>query len=183
MSTVIKLKRGTSTPTTSDIVNGEVAIDTSAQKLYINDSGTIKPIGESLDLSAVSQDIIPDGNGTRDLGSSTKRFAELYLSGNTINLGGATIDSDGSGTISISAGGVTLPADSKIEDGTRLALEGDDGTPARSVAFFTAAGGLSSRATTFRFKATTANTYTFTAYTLADGSSITQDTGTTLFTF
>ena len=45
MSTVIKLKRGTSTPTTSDIVSGEVALDTSAQKLYVNDSGTIKEIG------------------------------------------------------------------------------------------------------------------------------------------
>ena len=40
MTTVIKLKRGTSTPTTSDIVSGEVAIDTSAQKLYVNDSGS-----------------------------------------------------------------------------------------------------------------------------------------------
>ena len=37
MSNTIKLKRGTSTPTTSDIVDGEVAIDKSAQKLYIND--------------------------------------------------------------------------------------------------------------------------------------------------
>ena len=45
MSTVIKLKRGTSTPTTSNIVNGEVALDTSARKLYVNDSGTIKEIG------------------------------------------------------------------------------------------------------------------------------------------
>jgi len=45
MATVIKLKRGTATPTTSNIVNGEVAIDTSAQKFYINDNGTIKEIG------------------------------------------------------------------------------------------------------------------------------------------
>lgn len=45
MAQTIKLKRGTTTPTTSNIVNGEVAIDTSAQKLYINDSGTIKEIG------------------------------------------------------------------------------------------------------------------------------------------
>jgi hypothetical protein len=45
MATVIKLKRGTSTPTTSDISNGEVAIDTSAKKFYINDAGTIKEIG------------------------------------------------------------------------------------------------------------------------------------------
>ena len=45
MANVIKLKRGTSTPTTSDIVNGEVALDTSAQKLFVNDSGTVKEIG------------------------------------------------------------------------------------------------------------------------------------------
>ena len=45
MATVIKLKRGTSTPTTSDLVSGEVAIDTSNQKFYINDAGVIKEIG------------------------------------------------------------------------------------------------------------------------------------------
>ena len=45
MATVIKLKTGTSKPSTSDIASREVAIDTSAQKFYINDSGTIKEIG------------------------------------------------------------------------------------------------------------------------------------------
>jgi hypothetical protein len=45
MATVIKLKTGTSAPSTSDIASREVAIDTSAQKFYINDSGTIKEIG------------------------------------------------------------------------------------------------------------------------------------------
>ena len=45
MANVIKLKRGTSTPTTSDITSGEVAVDTSAKKLYVNDSGTVKEIG------------------------------------------------------------------------------------------------------------------------------------------
>jgi hypothetical protein len=45
MATIIKLKRGTTTPTTSDLANGEVGIDTSAKKFYINDSGTIKEIG------------------------------------------------------------------------------------------------------------------------------------------
>lgn len=45
MATVIKLKTGTSAPSTSDIASREVAIDTSAQKFYINDDGTIKEIG------------------------------------------------------------------------------------------------------------------------------------------
>ena len=43
----IKLKRGTSAPTTSDIADGEVAIDKSAQKLYLRDGSTIKEIGGS----------------------------------------------------------------------------------------------------------------------------------------
>ena len=45
MANIIKLKTGTSTPSTSDLEAREVAIDTSAQKFYINDSGTIKEIG------------------------------------------------------------------------------------------------------------------------------------------
>ena len=48
----IKLKRGTSTPTTSNLVNGEVALDLSAKKLYVNDAGTIKEIGANAALNA-----------------------------------------------------------------------------------------------------------------------------------
>ena len=36
MAVVIKPKRGTNTPGTDDITSGEIAIDTSAKKLYIN---------------------------------------------------------------------------------------------------------------------------------------------------
>jgi len=52
VATVIKLKRGTSTPTTSNIASGEVAVDTSAKKFYINDAGTIKKIGEGLQFES-----------------------------------------------------------------------------------------------------------------------------------
>ena len=45
MAVVIKPKRGTNTPGTDDIASGEIAIDTSAKKLYINDGGTVKEIG------------------------------------------------------------------------------------------------------------------------------------------
>ena len=56
MATIIKLMTGTSAPSTSDLVAREVAIDTSAQKFYINDSGTIKEIGgaSSSSLSALN---------------------------------------------------------------------------------------------------------------------------------
>ena len=66
-------------------------------------------------ILTVGEDILPDGDGTRNLGSATKRFAELFLTGSTINLGGATIDSDGTGTVSVSATGVTLPENQKMK--------------------------------------------------------------------
>src|SRR5210317_584015 len=68
MATVIKLKRGTSTPTTSNLSVGEVGIDTSAQKFYINDSGTIKEIGggsSGIEAAALGGDVRSyTGNGT-----------------------------------------------------------------------------------------------------------------------
>ena len=74
MATIIKLKTGTSTPSTSDLEAREVAIDTSAQKFYINDSGTIKEIGggsasglgdlNNVTLSSVGSSQILAYNGT-----------------------------------------------------------------------------------------------------------------------
>ena len=71
MANVIKLKRGTSTPTTSDIVDGEVAIDKSAKKFYINDGGTIKEIGgASGGLSDLVDDTTPQLGGNLDMNSN-----------------------------------------------------------------------------------------------------------------
>ncbi len=53
----------------------------------------------SVNLSAVAQDILPDTDVTRDLGSSTKKWDELYLSGNNLVLGNATIKSTSAGAI------------------------------------------------------------------------------------
>ena len=91
MSTVIKIKRGTSTPTTSDIVSGEVAIDTSAQKFYVNDSGTIKVIGDGTGSTLTVQE---EGNS-------------LSTAATTLNFVGSGVTATGSGatkTITIAAG-------------------------------------------------------------------------------
>lgn len=45
---LIKPKRGTTTPTISNLVTGEIAVDTAAQKIYINDAGTIKLLANGL---------------------------------------------------------------------------------------------------------------------------------------
>ena len=58
--------------------------------------------GGSTDLSAITESIIPDTDVTYDLGTSSKRFRDLYLSGSTIDLGGATMSIDGtSGAIAL----------------------------------------------------------------------------------
>ena len=52
-------------------------------------------------LQAISGHVMPSANVTYDLGSSTRRWRDLYLSGNTINLGGSTIGSTPSGGITV----------------------------------------------------------------------------------
>ena len=53
----------------------------------------------SPNLSSVDSDIIPDGDGTRDLGSSSAKFKDLHLSGNTLHLGAQTLQADSSAII------------------------------------------------------------------------------------
>ena len=190
MALKIKLKRFTAAsgdPTTSDLEVGEVGINPVQKKIFVNNSGSIVALG-SADFSAVDQDIIPDGDGTRNLGSSSKRFAELFLTGQTINLGGATIDSDGTGTVSVSATGVTLPAGSKA--GTNkiaVAVTGSGGTEqaATVVPFFSKAGGLTTANTNFNFNATVDEKFVYTGaktFTLANGSNL-SDSNITIFQF
>ena len=143
--------------------------------------------GASTDFSAVDQDIIPDQNNLRNLGSASKRFNDLFLAGDTIDLAGATISSDGTGSISIAATGATLPAGSKAGD-NQLAVVSSSGEtlqPARIVPFFTASGGLDTKNTDFEFNATIETRTTFTGtktFTLANGNSLT-DSDTTIFQF
>jgi len=58
----------------------------------------------------VKQDIIPDTNIAYDIGSDTKRFKDLYLSGNTISLGSALMSASSSGGISLPSGTTIGPA-------------------------------------------------------------------------
>ena len=168
-------------------------VSTSGQQngfaLKYNSSTNSYDFGEvASDLSAVDQDIIPDATNTRSLGSSSLRWKDLFLSGQTINLGGATISSDGTGTVSVSATGVELPAGSKSGD-NKLAVVAVDSRGAEQAAqvvpFFTKSGGLTTANTNFSFNATIDEKFVFTgskSFTLANGSSL-SDSAITLFQF
>jgi len=193
VATVIKLKRSTTAsavPTTSDLEDGEVAVNITDKIVYMRSGGSVVTVanfndGSSVDLSSVGEDILPDATNTRNLGSTDKRWAELYLSGSTINLGGSTISSDGTGTINISANGATLPLNSNVEvvDGVTktLALAGEDGSPVQAVPFFTKALGLNTQATKLDFKADPDKVVA--QFTLANGTVLGSSQGNTLFFF
>ena len=178
MALKIKLLRIAGTPTTSNLSDGEIAHNTVANTLHVRIGSTIHTVGGgsgSVDLSAVDQDIIPAANGTRNLGSASKRFGDLFLSGDTLNLGGATISSDG--TV------VTIPNDSKDADGNKLAISDTEGTPVRKVPVFTASGGLSTAAVTLTMKAASTRTRVFNGLTLSNGDSLSATQQTQLFEF
>ena len=68
-------------------------IGDSKGSVFGDDSTTlVDAVNSSINLAGtVKGDIIPDTNVAYDIGSATKRFKDLYLSGNTINLGGTAL--------------------------------------------------------------------------------------------
>ena len=175
MSLKIKIKRIAGVPSTSDLESGEIGLNTSNNQLYINIGGTITSVsssgGGSVDLSAVDQDIVPDANNTRDLGSSSKKFAELHLSGSTIFLGNAKIKAT-------DAGDLTDANDN------RIGVTNEEGTPVRLVPLFTAAGGLTTPAKRLTFKASSPRDRVFRdTFKKANGDSVTATRATQLFEF
>ena len=69
------------------IVNGNIEINANGNK-------TLVVTGSNL---IVKGDLLPEANITYNLGSSTQRWKDLYISGNTIDLNGSTITSDANG--------------------------------------------------------------------------------------
>jgi hypothetical protein len=192
VATVIKLKRSTtsfSVPTTSDLEDGEVAVNITDKIVYMRNGGSIVTVANfsdsSVDLGAITEHILPDTTETYDLGSTSKRFRSLYLAGDTIDIGGSTISSDGTGQISISANGATLPLNSNVEISSgntkTLALAGADGSPVQAVPFFSKAGGLNSQNTKLDFKADPDKVVA--SFTLSNGSVLGSSLGNTLFFF
>lgn len=67
--------------------------------------------------------LVPSANVTYDLGTTTKRWKDLYLSGTTIYLGGTTL-SDTSGTLSVTSANIT--ADFTVTGNTKLGDSSSD---------------------------------------------------------
>jgi hypothetical protein len=113
MATVIKLKRGTSTPTTEDLTTGEVGVDTLAQQFYINDSGSIKTIG-------VGNDATTSIKGIASFDSN-----DFSISSGAVSLANSSITiADNSSTTTIIGLGETLKVSGTTNE-IETAISGD----------------------------------------------------------
>ena len=196
--------------TTSTTSSGQILLDQDGSNVVLNaidSSGTGEGddilleigVGGSRDLDYavlqnVTSDIIPQQSGTFNLGSETHRFKSIFLEADTIDLDGATIKSDGSGQLTISADGATLPAGSKDTDGKELVTAVAQTStssvltaqPTKSVSLFTQSSGLTTAAATFTFAKTLSrrSVYTNSGHTflLSSGESRT-DASVELFEF
>ena len=158
----------------SDLVKS--LIDVEIARLTILDSASVRGQIEDYLNGDITTDLIPSVTETYSLGSPSKRFLDLYLAGTTINIGGATISSDGTGQIQISGQGAVLPAGSRIavtdSDQEQIAIVGQSGSVEREVPFFTQSGGLGASAATFRFRASPEGVV-FRNFTFTNGETIT----------
>jgi hypothetical protein len=86
--------------------NGIVYIYNSTKGVWAKQSTTAPPV--------VTGHVLPNANETYDLGSLTQRFRDIYLSGNTLYLGGTALSVDENGNLGLPAGtvidGATIPS-------------------------------------------------------------------------
>ena len=164
--------------------NGKVlAYNSTTKKMAFVDNA-----GGGIDLGAIDEHLLPDTTNTRDLGSSSRRWRDIYLSADSIDLAGATISSDGTGAIAIAATGATLPAGSKL--GSNEVVVKGTGTNSSRVSVMTVPffkrGSLSTVNATFEFNATLDNNKPFLdgrTFTLQNGSTLSNIDDITIFQF
>jgi len=188
-----------SAPSNADLTlnssNGNVVIE------GIKVAGTTLSTEDSSAGIQVNGNLIPSQDGVFQLGSSSRRWQTLYVAAETIDLGGATISSDSTGSLSISATGATLPTGSKVgTNGISLtgAKAGTLARPVQNVGVFVSDGSttftdaqlLAKTANlTLEFNATVEDVPVYTdagqTFTLANGTSLaaTAAAGITLFQF
>jgi len=148
----------------------------------------------------ITGNLIPSSDGVYQLGSASRRWQTLYVSSATIDVGGATISSDGSGAITIAATGAVFPEGSKVSD-KKIIVGGKTGAtadrPVQLVNLYVSDGStinsdaqiLASTANlTLEFNGTVEDVPVYTeaqqTFTLASGATLSSNAaGVTLFQF
>lgn len=77
-----------------DVANASWAYANSITNQVLNTSSNVSFSGLTVTGNTIVQHVLPSANIIYDLGSPTQRFRDLYLSGNTIQLGETTLSGD-----------------------------------------------------------------------------------------
>ena len=98
---------------------GDMVVSIVSREGSDNDDADWAVIQKNIDFGSFVYDIIPAQDDTVNIGSATKKFNELYLSGNTIYIGDKTI--------SVEDGAIKFPTNTPLRLGDNL-IEVDDDT-------------------------------------------------------
>ena len=160
------------TSVTADLTTAQTLTNKTLSSVTIgtSSSDTISYTGR------ISSHVLPSANDTYELGSSSRRWKKIWLASATIDLGGATISSDGTGTIAIAATGATLPAGSKVGVSAIATANTTTGASTKLVPFFSRSGGLSTANVNFEFKGAGIGDLVFDSFTFSNGTSLTAPT-------
>ena len=85
MATVIKLKRTTTAsavPTTSDLEDGEIAVNITDKKVFIRNGGNIVNVANFTDLTSVQSNLVPSTDTSYSVGTIEKAFTDIFYSNN-----------------------------------------------------------------------------------------------------
>ena len=189
--------------TLSSPSNADLTLTSSGGNVVIEGirvAGTTISTEDSSPGIEIAGNLIPSQDGVFQLGSSSRRWQTVYVAAETIDLGGATISSDGTGTVSIAASGAVLPTGSKLNENpiSILGVTGKTAVrPVQNVKVFVSDGSTSFTDAqllakdgdlNLEFNATVETIPVYTeanqTFTLADGTNLSdQVTDVTLFQF
>tara|TARA_R100000278_G_scaffold67326_1_gene53646 strand:+ start:122 stop:1039 length:918 start_codon:yes stop_codon:yes gene_type:complete len=122
--------------TLSSPSNADLTLNSSGGNVVIEGiriAGTTISTEDSTPGIEIQGNLIPSQDGVFTLGSSTRRWQTLFVAAETIDLGGAIISSDTTGSLLISATGATLPSGSKVATQPISLLGKTSGTAKRPV--------------------------------------------------
>ena len=104
---------------------GEPIFTSDTKELFIGDGSTTGGVDLiTTKLGSVSGNIIPDADSTYDIGTPTKKFKSLYLSGSSIFLGDGLILSNDGGTFAVTDSDNTPVTISLLNNNTSGLAEG-----------------------------------------------------------
>lgn len=106
MANTILHKRSSTTgsiPTAGSLSQGELALNTADGSIYmlLADGTTVAKVGQ--DLDAFNQDLLPDADVTRSLGSPTLQWKDVYVGPGSLYVNGQKVLEENAGTIVVSA--------------------------------------------------------------------------------